>query len=70
MIIIVECYMYITIVDVNRAPSIPLECFHGNCYSDKVEVLREGGVIAGLKLILLSDGGWQQVRHVHKLPVC
>ena len=39
-----------------RTPSLPLECFHGNWYSNEVEVVREEGVIAGLKLHLMADG--------------
>ena len=41
-----------------RTPSLPLECFHGNWYSNEVEVVREKGVIAGLKLHLMADGAF------------
>ena len=43
-----------------RAPTLPLECFHGNCYGDTVEVVREEGVIVGLKLKLIADGEFSQ----------
>ncbi len=39
-----------------RAPGCPLECYHGNCYSETVEVLREDGIVSGLKLCLITDG--------------
>ena len=39
-----------------RAPSLPLECYHGNCYCDSVELLRVGGVVTGLSLKLIADG--------------
>ena len=36
---------------------MPLECFHGNGYSECVEVVRsESGDIEGLHLRLLMDG--------------
>ena len=39
-----------------RAPSRPLECYHGSCYSESVEVNREDGVVNGVKLSLIADG--------------
>lgn len=40
----------------SRAPSRPLECYHGSCYSEGVEVVRENGAINGLRLSLITDG--------------
>lgn len=41
----------------SRAPKLPLECFHGNGYTDGVEVARnDDGVIEGLYLKVLMDG--------------
>ena len=39
-----------------RAPGCPLECYHGSCYSEAVEVVREAGAISGLRLNLIADG--------------
>ncbi len=39
-----------------RAPRLPLECFHGNCYCDSVALLRVGGAVTGLSLKLIADG--------------
>ena len=40
-------------------PALPLECFHGNGYSESVEVVRSvGGMIVGLHLKILMDGEW------------
>lgn len=40
-----------------RAPTFPLECFHGNSHAEKVEVVRdEGKDIIGLKVDLMMDG--------------
>ncbi|XP_064391487.1 phagosome assembly factor 1-like [Halichondria panicea] len=38
-----------------RAPRLPLECFHGNCYCDSVALLRVGGAVTGLSLKLIAD---------------
>ena len=40
-----------------RAPVLPLECYHGNSYSDSVEAVRsDTGRIEGLHLRFLMDG--------------
>ena len=40
----------------HRAPHFPLECFHGNCYSDRVDLEEQDGYFIGLQLSLLADG--------------
>ena len=40
-----------------RAPPLPITCYHGNCYVDCLEVLREHNVTKGLKFILFTEGG-------------
>lgn len=39
-----------------RAPPLPITCYHGNCYVDCLEVLREHNVTKGLKFILFTEG--------------
>ena len=39
-----------------RAPHFPLECFHGNCYSERVDLEEQDGYFTGLHLSLLADG--------------
>jgi hypothetical protein len=39
-----------------RAPPLPIICFHGNCYLDCLEVLRERNVTQGLKFLLVTEG--------------
>ena len=39
-----------------RAPGLPITCFHGNCFSDCVEVLREHNTTVGLKFHLVTEG--------------
>jgi hypothetical protein len=39
-----------------RAPIVPLNCFHGNCFLDSLEVLRENNVTKALKFILVTEG--------------
>ena len=40
----------------NRAPPFPLQCFHGNCFADSVEVVRKDNDVKGLKLFLVAEG--------------
>jgi hypothetical protein len=35
---------------------LPLSCFHGNCYLDSLEVLREANSSKGLKFTLVTEG--------------
>lgn len=39
-----------------RAPPFPLQCFHGNCFADNVEIIREDNDVKGLKLFLVAEG--------------
>ncbi|XP_071174921.1 phagosome assembly factor 1-like [Mytilus edulis] len=39
-----------------KAPPLPILCFHGNCYLDCLEVLRERNVTKGLKFLLVTEG--------------
>ena len=51
-----RCY-YTSFLTLTRAPKLPLECYHGNSYTERVEVVRgEDGHIEGLHLKLLVDG--------------
>ena len=40
-----------------RAPQLPLQCYHGNCYLESLEVLREKNITKGFKFTLASEGG-------------
>ena len=44
------------VIFANRAPRFPLECFHGNCYSEMVDLEEQDGYFVGLQLNLLVDG--------------
>ena len=45
---------------------MPLECFHGNGYSESVEVVRsEDGKIKGLQLKFLMEGKYHIDMYVH-----
>ncbi|CAH1780529.1 unnamed protein product [Owenia fusiformis] len=39
-----------------RAPSIPLNCFHGNCYTDRVDIIRENNSTKALKFTVVTEG--------------
>ncbi|KAK3086507.1 hypothetical protein FSP39_019366, partial [Pinctada imbricata] len=39
-----------------KVPPLPIICFHGNCFVDCIEVLREENVTKGLKCILVTEG--------------
>ena len=53
-----------------RAPVLPLECYHGNSYSDSVEVVRsDTGRIEGLHLRFLMDGQYYS-QYITLLYVC
>lgn len=39
-----------------KPPPLPVLCFHGNCFADCIEVLREHNVTQGLKFILVTEG--------------
>jgi len=39
-----------------RAPPMPLHCFHGNCYLDSLEVIREHNQTKALKFTLITEG--------------
>lgn len=42
-----------------RAPPLPVTCFHGNCFLECLEVLRENNVTKGLKFLLITEGNGQ-----------
>ncbi|XP_052233551.1 phagosome assembly factor 1-like [Dreissena polymorpha] len=39
-----------------RAPPLPITCFHGNCYVDCLEVIRDSKCTKALKFILFTEG--------------
>ncbi|XP_046378450.1 phagosome assembly factor 1-like [Haliotis cracherodii] len=39
-----------------KAPPLPVSCFHGNCFLDCLEVLREHNTTLGLKFLLVTEG--------------
>ncbi|XP_070196327.1 phagosome assembly factor 1-like [Littorina saxatilis] len=46
-------------LDECRAPALPTTCFHGNCFLECLEVLRENNVTKGIKIILITEGNGQ-----------
>lgn len=42
-------------LDDTRAPPLPLNCFHGNCYLDFLEVIRENNMTKALKFSLVTE---------------
>jgi hypothetical protein len=52
-------YLYICFF---RPPPLPVLCFHGNCFADCIEVLRDHNVTKGIKFILITEGE-EQVMH-------
>ena len=50
-----------------RAPSLPLQCFHGNCFADSIEIIRKDGTVFGLKCFLVAEG---ESRADEKLGEC
>ncbi|EDV29033.1 uncharacterized protein TRIADDRAFT_49777 [Trichoplax adhaerens] len=44
-----------------RAPPIPLDCYLGNCFTDKVEVVTEDGLVQFLKFRLLAESSLKEV---------
>lgn len=39
-----------------KAPPLPIQCFHGNCYADCVKVLNSSGHVTGLQFQLVAEG--------------
>ncbi|KAK6178576.1 hypothetical protein SNE40_013334 [Patella caerulea] len=39
-----------------KAPPLSIACFHGNCFLDCLEVLRENNATIGLKFLLVTEG--------------
>ncbi|XP_045192190.1 phagosome assembly factor 1-like [Mercenaria mercenaria] len=39
-----------------RAPPLPITCYHGNCYVDCLEVIRDSKLTRALKFILFTEG--------------
>ena len=39
-----------------RAPPLPLQCFHGNCYAESVELVEQDESVQGLKFFLVAEG--------------
>ena len=40
----------------DRAPPLPLQCFHGNCFADSIEIINKDGKVYGLKCFLVAEG--------------
>lgn len=40
----------------HRAPPLPLQCFHGNCFADSIEIINKDGKVFGLKCFLVAEG--------------
>ncbi|KAK2187623.1 hypothetical protein NP493_159g00036 [Ridgeia piscesae] len=55
--VVSRMYIYMgNSLEETRAPPMPLNCFHGNCYLDNLEAIREGNVTKALKFILVTEG--------------
>lgn len=39
-----------------KAPPLPLQCFHGNCFAESVEIINQDGKVLGLKCFLVAEG--------------
>lgn len=40
----------------DRAPPLPLQCFHGNCFADGIDIINKDGKVYGLKCFLVAEG--------------
>lgn len=40
----------------DRAPPLPLQCFHGNCFADSIDIINKDGKVYGLKCFLVAEG--------------
>ena len=54
----VHCPMIkiICVVVYDRAPPLPLQCFHGNCFADSIDIINKDGKVYGLKCFLVAEG--------------
>ena len=54
----VHCPMMkiICVVVCDRAPPLPLQCFHGNCFADNIDIINKDGKVYGLKCFLVAEG--------------
>ncbi|XP_046558892.1 phagosome assembly factor 1-like isoform X2 [Haliotis rubra] len=53
-----------------KAPPLPVSCFHGNCFLDCLEVLREHNTTLGLKFLLVTEGnGTGKLLDPRKRPI-
>lgn len=43
-------------LDDTRPPTLPLSCFHGNAYLDKLEVVSENNITKALRFYLIGEG--------------
>ena len=46
----------ICVVVYDRAPPLPLQCFHGNCFADNIDIINKDGKVYGLKCFLVAEG--------------
>lgn len=46
----------ICVVVCDRAPPLPLQCFHGNCFADSIDIINKDGKVYGLKCFLVAEG--------------
>lgn len=46
----------ICVVVYDRAPPLPLQCFHGNCFADSIDIINKDGKVYGLKCFLVAEG--------------
>lgn len=69
--VVAKMYIYAgNSLDDTRPPSLPLSCFHGNAYLEKLEVILEHNVTKALKFFLVSEGnGPSKVSDVKKVAI-
>lgn len=48
--------LLLIVLIVCRAPPLPLQCFHGNCFADSIEIINKDGKVYGLKCFLVAEG--------------
>lgn len=52
----------------DRAPPLPLQCFHGNCFADSIDIINKDGKVYGLKCFLVAEG--KEINNIYIFYYC
>jgi len=53
-----------------RSPPLPITCYHGNCYVDCLEVIRDAKSTKAIKFILVTEGKFTDFITASSIAYC